>query len=67
MVITLVVPMRKVLSLEKYITVKYFESIAKILLLTSLIVTYSYIVELVLAFYSGNIFDIEKGKTRSDW
>ena len=59
MVITLTVPMRKILALEKYITVKHFDSIAKILLLTSLIVTYSYIVELALAFYSGHIFDLE--------
>jgi molybdopterin-containing oxidoreductase family membrane subunit len=59
MVITLVVPMRKILGLYKHITVDHFESIAKILLFTSLLVTYSYIVEFALAIYSGNLY--EKG------
>ncbi len=57
MVITLVVPMRKIFSLQKYITLDHFEAIAKILLFTSLIVSYAYIVEISLAFYSGNEFD----------
>ncbi len=65
MVITLVVPMRKYLALEKYITRDHFESIAKILLITSLIVTYSYIVEFSLAFYGENIFDKELFKYRA--
>lgn len=59
MVITLVVPMRKLLGLERYITIDHFESIAKILLFTSLLVTYSYIVEFGLAAYSGSVY--EKG------
>jgi len=58
MVITLVVPMRRILGLDTYITVDHFEAIAKILLFTSLIVSYSYIVEFVLAWYSGNPFEI---------
>lgn len=58
MVITLVVPMRKILHLESYITEDHFEKIAKILLFTSLIVSYSYIVEFALAFYSNNKFEI---------
>ena len=57
MVITLVVPMRKIFRLEKHITVDHFEKLAKVLLFTSLIVTYSYIVEFALAFYSGNLFE----------
>ena len=57
MVITLIIPMRKIFKLEKYIVTDHFESIAKILLLTSLIVGYSYIVEFALAFYSGNVFE----------
>jgi len=65
MVITLVVPMRKILSLEKYITVDHFESIAKILMVTSLIVTYAYIVEPGLAVYGGNIFEIAQFKYRA--
>ncbi len=57
MVLTLVIPMRKIYSLEKYITKDHFEKLAKILLFTSLIVTYSYIVEFGLAYYTGDIFE----------
>lgn len=57
MVITLTVPMRKILKLEKYITIEHYDKIAKVLLVTALIVSYSYIVEMVLAAYSGNIFE----------
>lgn len=65
MVICLVVPMRKVLRLDKYITVDHFENIAKILLFTSLIVTYAYIIEFSLPFYSNNIFEIEVVRYRA--
>ncbi len=57
MVITLVVPMRKILKLDRYITDSHFESIAKILLFTSLIVTYAYITEFGLAFYGESVFE----------
>jgi len=65
MVITLVVPMRKILALDRYITDDHFESIAKILLFTSLIVTYSYVVEFGLALYSGNPFEMETFRYRA--
>jgi Ni/Fe-hydrogenase subunit HybB-like protein len=65
MVITLVVPMRKTLNLYRYITDDHFESIAKILLFTSLIVTYSYIVETGIAWYGGHVFEIELFRYRA--
>ncbi len=65
MVILLVVPMRKMFSLENYITIDHFENIAKILLFTSLIVTYSYIVEISLAFYGNNVFEKELYRYRA--
>jgi len=58
MVITLVVPLRKAMNLHEYITDDHFESIAKILLFTSLIVSYAYIVEFGLAWYGGNVFEM---------
>jgi len=58
MVLTLSIPMRRVMGLERYITVDHIESIAKIMLFTSLIVTYAYVVELALAAYSGHLFEI---------
>ncbi|MBN2365604.1 MAG: hydrogenase [Calditrichaeota bacterium] len=57
MVLTLVIPMMKIFRLEKYITVDHFDKIAKVLLFTSVIVTYSYIVEFALAFYGGHKFE----------
>jgi molybdopterin-containing oxidoreductase family membrane subunit len=57
MVITLVVPMRKIFKLERHIKIDHFESLAKLILLTSLIVGYSYIVEFCLAMYSGNVYE----------
>lgn len=57
MVLTLVIPMRKIFRLEKYITLDHFDKISKVLLFTSLIVTYSYIVEFALAFYGGHKFE----------
>ncbi|MBI5418883.1 MAG: polysulfide reductase NrfD [Deltaproteobacteria bacterium] len=65
MVITLVVPMRKTFNLYRYITDDHFESIAKILLLTSLIVSYAYVIEFGLAWYSGNIFETELFRYRA--
>jgi molybdopterin-containing oxidoreductase family membrane subunit len=64
MVITLTVPMRKILKLEKYITINHYEKIAKVLLVTALIVSFSYIVEILLAVYSGNIFETTVFKYR---
>ena len=64
MVITLVVPMRRSLALHEYITDDHFESIAKILLFTSLIVSYAYVVEFGLAWYGENVFERETFRYR---
>ncbi len=60
MVITLMVPMRKLFRLERYISVDDFEKLAKLLMLTGLIVSYAYIIELALAMYSGNVYEYEQ-------
>jgi Ni/Fe-hydrogenase subunit HybB-like protein len=65
MVLTLVIPMRRMLKLEEYIPLDHIEAIAKILLLTSLIVTFAYIVEQGMAFYSGNLFEMEEFRFRA--
>jgi molybdopterin-containing oxidoreductase family membrane subunit len=57
MVITLLVPLRKVFRLERYIGVRHFENLAKLMLLTGLIVGYAYVVEYFMAWYSGNAFE----------
>ena len=53
LVITLAVPMRKFFGLEDYLTVKHFEAMAKLILLTSAIVLYAYLIEFFMAWYSG--------------
>lgn len=57
MVITLVVPIRKYFGLEAYFTDWHFDSMAKLILLTSGIVFYAYGVEFFIAWYSGNPFE----------
>jgi len=57
MVITLVVPLRKVFRLEDYIDTYHLNNLAKLLLLTSLIVFYAYVVEFFIAWYSGSPYE----------
>ena len=53
MVLTLVLIMRKVLSLEKYITVKHIEYMNIIIMLTGSLVGTAYLTELFISWYSG--------------
>ncbi|HUF89982.1 MAG TPA: NrfD/PsrC family molybdoenzyme membrane anchor subunit [Gemmatimonadota bacterium] len=57
MVITLVVPIRKAFHLQDYIDEYHLDRLAKLLLLTSLIVFYAYLVEAWTAWYSGSEFE----------
>lgn len=57
MVLTLLIPLRRIFRFENIIAVKDLESVAKTTILTGLIVGYSYIVECFMAWYSGNIFE----------
>src|SRR4029079_8218283 len=45
MVLTLLIPMRWVMGLEDLITPWHLDNLAKVILLTSLVVSYSYVVE----------------------
>lgn len=57
MVITLVIPMRRVLGLEKLITVKHLDAVAKTIIVTTLIVGYAYAIEPFIGWFSGDIFE----------
>ena len=57
MVMTLAIIARKAFGLENYITIDHFDKMCKIILATGLIVSYSYIVELFMSWYSGNIYE----------
>ncbi len=56
MALTLLIPMRKLLNLKQLITDAHLEMISKIIILTTIIIAYSYIVEPLIESYSGNIF-----------
>ena len=57
MVLLLAIPLRKLYKLEAFITMRHLENMAKVMLATSLIVTYGYMVEVFMGFYSGNRFE----------
>jgi molybdopterin-containing oxidoreductase family membrane subunit len=57
MVVTLLIPLRRLLRLEEYITLVHFENLAKLMIVTSLIVTYAYVTEFFIAWYSANPFE----------
>jgi molybdopterin-containing oxidoreductase family membrane subunit len=58
MVLTIAIPLRAAYHLEDFITVRHLDVMAKIMLVTGLIVAYAYIVEHFLAWYSGDIFEL---------
>jgi Ni/Fe-hydrogenase subunit HybB-like protein len=53
MVLTLIVPLRRALHLEDIVTTWHLDMVARVILLTSLIVSYSYIIEFTLALRGG--------------
>jgi molybdopterin-containing oxidoreductase family membrane subunit len=53
MVMTLLIPLRRVFHFENVITLRHVDNIAKLILATGLIVQYSYLCEWFLAWYSG--------------
>jgi Ni/Fe-hydrogenase subunit HybB-like protein len=57
MVITILIPLRKWLGLEEYILIWHFENLAKLLIVTSLIVGYAYLTEYFIAWYSNSPFE----------
>lgn len=54
MVLTLLIPCRKIFKLESYITIRHIENMNKIILATGTIVGYAYGTEFFIAWYSGN-------------
>ncbi len=57
MVLTLAIPLRKAYGLEDFITMKHIENMAKVMLATSLVVAYGYLMEAFMAWYSGNTYE----------
>ena len=57
MVITLMVPARKFMGLKHVITIRHLEAMCKVILVTSMIVAYGYMMEHFFAWYSGNEYE----------
>ena len=57
MVINILIPLRAVFRVQHIIRLYHLESMAKLLIMTSLIVGYAYGVEFFIAWYAGNPFE----------
>jgi molybdopterin-containing oxidoreductase family membrane subunit len=57
MVLTLAIPIRAVYGLEDFITMRHLQNMAKVMLLTGLIVAYGYGIEAFTAWYSANYYE----------
>ena len=57
MVLTLAIPIRAVYGLEDFITSRHLQNMAKVMLLTGLIVAYGYLIEGFIAWYSGDLYE----------
>ena len=57
MVTTLAIIVRKVFKIEHIITVGHLEKMAKVMMATSMMVGYSYGMEMFIAWYGGNIYE----------
>jgi molybdopterin-containing oxidoreductase family membrane subunit len=57
MVLVLAIPLRAVYGLQGMITMRHLDNSAKVMLATGLLVAYSYLTEIFMAWYSGNPFE----------
>ena len=64
MVATLAIPIRAVYHLQDFITARHLQNMAKIMLATGMIVAYGYMMELFMAWFSGNLYDAYTMKNR---
>jgi molybdopterin-containing oxidoreductase family membrane subunit len=57
MVVTLIVPARAFFGLKSLVTTRHLENMNKIILATGSMVGFAYVIELFMAWYSGNRFE----------
>src|SRR3981189_1910251 len=57
MVLTLVIPVRALYGLDDFITMRHLQNMAKVMLVTGLIVAYGYTIEAFIAWDSGNQYE----------
>ena len=58
MVLTLAIPIRAVYGLEDFITMRHLQNMAKVMLVTGLIVAYGYGTEAFIAWYSADKYEM---------
>jgi len=58
MVLTLAIPLRALFGLKDFITDRHLQNMAKVMLATGLIVAYGYLIEIFMAWYGDNRFDV---------
>jgi Ni/Fe-hydrogenase subunit HybB-like protein len=57
MVLTLAIPIRAAYALEDFITMRHLQNMAKVMLVTGLIVAYGYLTEAFIAWYSADQYE----------
>jgi molybdopterin-containing oxidoreductase family membrane subunit len=57
MVLVLIIPMRHFFHLHPYIADRHLDAMAKLILVTSLVLTYFYVCEMFTSWYSGDVFE----------
>jgi Ni/Fe-hydrogenase subunit HybB-like protein len=57
MVVTIVIPMRRLFHIEDFITQEHLANMAKLMILTGMLLGYSYAIEFAMAWYSGNPYE----------
>ena len=65
MVLTLMIPMRKLCRMEEIITVRHIELMCKVTLATGSIVGYAYGMEFFIAWYGGSPYELYAFKNRA--
>jgi molybdopterin-containing oxidoreductase family membrane subunit len=65
MVLTLMIPLRKIFNYQKIITKEVLENVAKTIVFTGLIVGFAYATEFFIAWYSQNSVEIEQFRWRA--
>src|SRR5881628_810296 len=63
MVLNLIIPIRALYGLQNLITVRTLNNMANVMLATCWMVTYGYIMEAFMAWYSGDVFEQSMMKT----
>src|SRR5256714_14420891 len=59
------IPIRRIYNLENPITTRTLNNMANVMLATCWMVTYGYIMEAFMAWYSGDVFELAMMKNRA--